>query len=858
MIGSQASGQSGRTVLVVGDPEITHILAVNLVHANFQTISAQNGAEALNKAAKERPHLILVDVVLPDLDGVEVCRQLKESPSTSQIPVVIISAKAESEDRIAGIAAGAEACVTKPFVPEQVVALVESCLRRLEGNWNSDPLTGLPNHAQIDNRITGLLRQNEIFAAIYIDIDYFKAFNHVYGFRQGDYAIQLLAEITREAVRLLGNPDDSVGHLGGDDFVVITTPSKARILCQRIISEFDNRIRVLYTPSDLQRGYIECEGRIGQRQQYPIMSLSLAVVTNEKRTFNNHFQVSEVAAELRDYLRPLSGSNYCFDRREYSNTAPTCLAPKGVAAEHREELKVTQGMLAWINFLTSEMESPVRGIKDCLNSLMKNQEANSAPEQPNSLEAMQENANHLLRIFGELEHLKKRELNTGRISLEEVDLGKTFGWIMTEVQALAEQRGTEINIDGVENISPLIADGASLAQALFYLLRSEIKSSAPGDQIQLRTSEVNESFVTVEIINRLRFIPPSELATLFRGDPESLASRGRRNDLYLAQVLVHGFGGKLKVKSRKGEGTVFTIFVPKRWQSSVEEVEHMQSELEKKGRTGRLQVERIRHRLSSTMEQVPSDIEEGLESFGAMLQELEMLCNRSLFLVDDLSCEVESTQERLLEQEAERLAISEAVLTISREIVQLAQVKHLFDPECAKRVAKNALAVADELKLSRSDQQILYCAALLKDLGLVSVPRQVLDPRLTPSLEKVSSLRGHFDAVRKALSQLNCLAPALSLARQRYERYNGSTYPLIPKDNKIPVGAEILAIVDIFDAMTSGMYGQTLEPEAAAKQLAADSGRRFDPEVVSAFLQVWRRKGLQMASGKPILEVWSS
>ena len=143
-MGGETLRQKRRRVLVVDDdPEVIQILEVNLAHANFEVISAQTGAEALGKAFRERPDLMLLDVILPDLDGLDVCRRLKESQQMSRIPVIIISARVESEDRIAGIAAGAEHYVTKPFAPAEVVALVEDCLKRIEQAGKVDPLAGL-------------------------------------------------------------------------------------------------------------------------------------------------------------------------------------------------------------------------------------------------------------------------------------------------------------------------------------------------------------------------------------------------------------------------------------------------------------------------------------------------------------------------------------------------------------------------------------------------------------------------------------------------------------------------------------------------------------------------------------------
>ena len=132
-MGNGALSRTERTVLVVDDdPGVIQILEVNLRHANFAVITGVNGAQALAKASRERPDLILLDVILPDMDGLDICRRLKESRPTSQIPVILISAKVESKDIIAGMAAGAEDYIAKPFSPSEVVALVESSLRRVE------------------------------------------------------------------------------------------------------------------------------------------------------------------------------------------------------------------------------------------------------------------------------------------------------------------------------------------------------------------------------------------------------------------------------------------------------------------------------------------------------------------------------------------------------------------------------------------------------------------------------------------------------------------------------------------------------------------------------------------------------
>ncbi|MFC1893741.1 response regulator transcription factor [Chloroflexota bacterium] len=143
-MGSETARPKRRRVLVVDDdPGVLQILEVNLVHANFEVLLARTGTEALGKAASEKPDLILLDVMLPDLDGFNVCRRLKQSQQMSHIPVIIISARVESKDRMAGLAAGAEHYVTKPFAPTEVVALVKACFQRLEQAGEVHPLKGL-------------------------------------------------------------------------------------------------------------------------------------------------------------------------------------------------------------------------------------------------------------------------------------------------------------------------------------------------------------------------------------------------------------------------------------------------------------------------------------------------------------------------------------------------------------------------------------------------------------------------------------------------------------------------------------------------------------------------------------------
>jgi len=246
-----------------------------------------------------------------------------------------------------------------------------------------------------------------------------------------------------------------------------------------------------------------------------------------------------------------------------------------------------------------------------------------------------------------------------------------------------------------------------------------------------------------------------------------------------------------------------------------------------------------------------SAIEESLEDLGYKVQELVVLCNRSLFLAGELSDRLENQQDRLLQQEVEQLMLSEAFVIANKEIATSLRVGHLFDMESARRVAKNALAMASELRLTRAEWQALHHAALLKDFALVLSPEDMVEQTVVPTIEEAVDIREHFDIVWKALSQLDFLSPALVLLLHRYERYDGKGHSLAARGANISTGARILAIVDTFDSLTSGLsLGQKLEPEMAVQKLVTDSERRFHTDTMSAFLRTWRRREFQLAPSR--------
>jgi diguanylate cyclase (GGDEF)-like protein len=303
-------------VLVVDDEKnILDIIKFNLDVEGYEVITTRDGEEALRLVRELNPDLILCDIMMPELDGLEVCRQLKADGRTNHIPVVMLSARTQAQDKVASIEAGADDFITKPFDFSDLVARITINLIRARQKRDVSPLTGLPGSISIEAETKRRISKNLMFATLYIDVDNFKPFNDIYGFPAGDKAIRLLSSIVDEAVKEYGNMEDFIGHGGGDDFVVITTPEKAGAIAEKVISEFDVQIITLYRQEDLKRGYSIFIDRLGRENFIPIMTLSIGVASNYRRRITTHWEVGEIAKETLNYAKSIPGSTYFVDRR---------------------------------------------------------------------------------------------------------------------------------------------------------------------------------------------------------------------------------------------------------------------------------------------------------------------------------------------------------------------------------------------------------------------------------------------------------------------------------------------------------------------------------------------------------------
>ena len=310
-------------VLVVEDDEfLARLLAVELSTTGYAVRVANDGVEGLAAALERCPDLILADVMMPNMDGFELVRRLRGDPRTEGTSIILVTARGLQADKLRGLTAGADDYIVKPFDNEELLARVAGALRRAEYMRSQSPLTGLPGNIRIEDEIQLRVDRAEAFAVLYLDLDNFKAYSDRYGFVRGDETLRATGLLIRDTAKRLAGPTTFVGHIGGDDFVVVCDPERAEGVAEEVIRGFDDLAPTLYDEPDRARGAIEAEDRRGTRQTFPLLSISIGIATTEARRFAHRAEAVEVATELKNYAKREGRSSYAIDRRRAGGGLP--------------------------------------------------------------------------------------------------------------------------------------------------------------------------------------------------------------------------------------------------------------------------------------------------------------------------------------------------------------------------------------------------------------------------------------------------------------------------------------------------------------------------------------------------------
>ena len=287
-----------RILIVEDDSDISNMLKVYFTGQGYNVEIAGRGFAALEKTRQNLPQLIVLDIMLPDIDGYEVCRQLRTSTRTSHIPIIFLTQKDERGDKLQGLELGADDYITKPFDIEELKLRVQNAIARAARESLTDPRSGLPSGRLIEDQLRSIIRQDD-WAYLDVQVNFYQSFKEVYGFVAADDLIRFTTMLLAEVVDELGSPSDFIGHPGGNSFIIITNEADHPQIQEQIKLQFKDQVLSHYNFIDRENGYILTTTDSGEQKQNPLMSISIGAISPSQHSFGDIREITELAAEAR-------------------------------------------------------------------------------------------------------------------------------------------------------------------------------------------------------------------------------------------------------------------------------------------------------------------------------------------------------------------------------------------------------------------------------------------------------------------------------------------------------------------------------------------------------------------------------
>ncbi|MEI6631475.1 MAG: diguanylate cyclase [bacterium] len=304
-----------KVVLAVPDLKLREILVYLLKAWEYQVVILEEGQDATEYLKKENPSLFIIDASFENKQGLRICKKIKGDFLTSYIPTIVLIDKRQLRRDLLSIEQGVDDYLIKPPDPIDLEIRIVLALRSSAHHFNANALTKLPGNKLIEKELTQRIEEGKQFSFHYIDINNFKSYNDKYGHIRGDQVIKEAAAIISRSVKQNGSEDDFVGHIGGDDFVVIARLTHAEAIAGQVIDDFDTKVPGFYSEADNQAGFIVTKDRSGKITNIPLMSLSIAIVNNTREMTFSLLELTDLSTEIKKYLKGLSGSNFMVNRR---------------------------------------------------------------------------------------------------------------------------------------------------------------------------------------------------------------------------------------------------------------------------------------------------------------------------------------------------------------------------------------------------------------------------------------------------------------------------------------------------------------------------------------------------------------
>ena len=310
--------QVRKRVLVIGSDPSDADEIKRLLEADgdfFLVYTAESSLRALDTIYNDPPDLVILHQSLETDQWQDLCGRIKTDTVFGHLPIVLIVQPFEHHLEIDWSSIPVDDYLENPLDPKEIRSRISLTFARAARVGDSNPLSRLPGNYSIMKKLQGCIDRKRLFAAGYVDLDHFKSYNDKYGFLRGDEILKMTARLLTNVIRRLNSPEAFVGHIGGDDFVFIVPPDSLESVCQEVIKNFDLVVGNFYDEDDRIHGYIESTNRKGEKERFPIMSISIAAVTNQYRPIMHIGQVSAIAAEIKKRVKLMPGSCYVKDLR---------------------------------------------------------------------------------------------------------------------------------------------------------------------------------------------------------------------------------------------------------------------------------------------------------------------------------------------------------------------------------------------------------------------------------------------------------------------------------------------------------------------------------------------------------------
>jgi len=305
-----------RVLMADDQTELLMLMKEMVEVAGFEVTAVNDGVEAMKAVFETNPDIIVLDNNMPRKSGLEVAQDLKTNPLFAHIPIIIVTGVGEKSTKLKGLSMGIDDYLIKPVDTDELIARIRMILKRNKQVLDTNPLSKLPGNPSIQARVEREIQKGGEFAVLYLDLDNFKAYNDTYGFEAGDRVLKATANLLVKLTIQNENSKDFIGHIGGDDFIVVTTYEGSEELARRIVAAFDGIAPSFYRKADKERGCIVSTDRQGNIKEFPLLSISIGIVHNHIHPIHSFAQVSNIGTELKKVAKAANKSRYTVDRRK--------------------------------------------------------------------------------------------------------------------------------------------------------------------------------------------------------------------------------------------------------------------------------------------------------------------------------------------------------------------------------------------------------------------------------------------------------------------------------------------------------------------------------------------------------------